>query len=99
MSIQELKKQYKLTEEQMEQIRNAMEIAYKSIQNDLPGRQSSFEHRMAKIVGAQEGNWHVAEEFAQTYFEAGKWTDVFLEFYGGDSKFKSYIEEWEKRYN
>lgn len=91
MTIQELKKAYKLSENQMKQIRDAMEIAYKSIQIDMPGRQSSFEHRIEKIVGADEGNWYIAEDFAQAFYAEHKWPEVFLDFYSSDAKFKSFL--------
>lgn len=96
ITIEELKKNYDLNEEQMKQIRDAMEIAQKSIEIDAPERRSRFENRLVKIVGAQEGNYYVGEEFAEAYFLERKWVDVFLDFYGDELKFRDVVENWKK---
>lgn len=93
MTIQELKKVYNLSDEQMEKIRDAMDFAYKAIQLDGPDCQSIFEHKIAEIVGAVEGDWHVAEEFALAFYSIGKWVDVFSEFYGSDLQYKDIIKK------
>ena len=96
ITIEELKKNYGLDEDQMRKIRDAMEIAQKSIVIDAPGRRSHFENRLAKIVGVQEGNYYIGEEFAEAYFLERKWVDVFLDFYGDELKFKDTVEMWKK---
>lgn len=96
ITIKELKKNYGLSEEQMRQVRDAMEIAQKSIDVDAPGRRSRFENRLVKIVGAKEGNYFVGEEFAEAYFLERKWVDVFLDFYGDELKFRDTVEKWKK---
>ena len=53
MTVEQLKKAYKLNEGQMKEIRDAMEIADRAIQGDMPGRKSSFESRMARIVASR----------------------------------------------
>ena len=99
MTVEQLKKAYKLNEGQMKEIRDAMEIADRAIQGDMPGRKSSFESRMARIVGENEVNWFVAEEFAQAFFIESKWQSVFRDFYASELKFKSFMEDWEKEKN
>lgn len=78
ITIKELKKDYKLNDEQMKKIRDAMDVAEKAIEADVPGRRSHYEHKLADIVGALEGNYYVGEEFAEAYFNERKWINVFL---------------------
>ena len=96
LTVKELKKNYKLNEEQMMKIRDAMVAAQRAIEADVPGCQSHFEHKLANIVGALEGNNYVGEEFAEAYFRERKWVDVFLSFYGNDLKFRDLVEKWRK---
>ena len=96
LTVKELKKNYKLNEEQMKEIRDAMDVAQRAIEADVPGCQSHFEHKLANIVGALEGNNYVGEEFAEAYFRERKWVDVFLSFYGNDLKFRDLVEKWRK---
>ena len=44
------------------------ETSQRAIEADIPGRRSHFEHKLADIVGALEGNYYVGEEFAEAYF-------------------------------
>ena len=45
----------------MKKIRDAMDAAQRAIEADIPGRRSHFEHKLADIVGALEGNYYVGE--------------------------------------
>lgn len=96
VTLKELKKNYNLNEEQMKKIRDAMNVAQRAIEADVPGRRSHFEHKLAEIVGALEGNYYVGEEFAEAYFNERKWVDVFLNFYGNEPKFQDLVKEWRK---
>ena len=96
LTVKELTKNYNLNEEQMKKIRDAMDAAQRAIEADVPGRQSHFEHKLADIVGALEGNYYVGEEFAEAYFNERKWVDVFLNFYGNEPKFQDLVKEWRK---
>ena len=96
LTVKELKNNYNLNEEQMKKIRDAMDVAQRAIEADVPGRRSYYEHKLADIVGACEGNYYVGEEFAEAYFWERKWVDVFLNFYGNDLKFRDLVEKWRK---
>ena len=49
----------------MKKIRDAMDVAEKAIEADVPGRRSHYEHKLADIVGALEGNYYVGEEIGR----------------------------------
>ena len=91
-TIQGLKQLYRLTEEQMAEIRKIMRLASEEIRSSVPHAKSNYERRMIRLLKVPEGDWEAAEVFAEVFSrekDSVSAEDVFNTFYRTGSKFRN----------
>ncbi|GJJ26829.1 hypothetical protein BVN1_25930 [Bacillus velezensis] len=81
-SVSRLFFEYKITEEQVDQIYDLFDDYRTRIENKMDVHHGSFEQALYKIVPEQNGNYHFVEFLAKELFDAGRWQEVFEKLYG-----------------
>ena len=55
-------------------------------------KSAEFERRIYEIVPEHDGDYHFCESLALTFFDEGRWTEVFRYVYGDNPKFADRIK-------
>lgn len=97
-NIEEVRKTYKIDDNQYKQILNVMEKVYSTIESKGVYSKGEFERRILNIVRTPEieykCDWHMVKEIAQAFLEDNMYIDVFLELYKNDISEKTFIDSW-----
>lgn len=86
---------YDLSEDQYTQIMNIMDDYREKIINQEEVNHHIFENSIYQIVPQENNNYHFAEELARTFWDEGRWEEVFASLYGNMEKYMYYKKKYE----
>jgi len=87
--------EHNVTRQQYRTIMDLMDELRAQVDNGEKINHGSYENRIYRIVPESDGNYHFAENIAQSLHEGDRWTEVFEGLYGDMPKFQSYMNKHE----
>lgn len=91
-SIDRLIFEYNITREQYQKIMDLMDKYREDIENEKSVNHNKFEREIYSIVPQLEHNYHFVEGLVMTFWENGRWEEVFDTMYRTMDKYK-YIKK------
>lgn len=80
--------EYDITKEQYNKIMDLMDEYRASIDENKKVTHGSFEDRVYEIVPQHGGNYHFVESLTRSFWENGRWEEVFDKLYKDMPKYK-----------